>query len=76
MKASLILHPLSFAAGGKVALGKAISMARWYRADLHVLELRGRGVVAPAPIIRSIDDSGVELHVAEFVKSTDSADYR
>src|SRR5580765_4842263 len=74
MKAPLILHPLSLTTGGKAALGKAVSLARWYRAGLHVLELRGRGVAAQDPIVRSIDDRGVDPHVAEFVKSASCAD--
>lgn len=76
MKPSLILHPVSFSASGRAALANAVALARWYQADLHVLELRGRQVPAQNPIVRSIGGADVEPHFAEFVQSVGCADVR
>lgn len=69
MKPSLILHPVSYSPSGKSALAKAVALARLYRADLHILEVRGRRVFSNDPIVRPFSDGGVEPHLAEFVES-------
>ena len=76
MRPSLILHPVSFSADGRAALARAVALARWYQADLHVLELRGRQGPAQNPIVRSIGGADVEPHFAEFVQSVGCADVR
>ena len=43
MNLSLILHPLDYSAGAKPALARALALAKWHDADLHVLH-----AVAPA----------------------------
>jgi nucleotide-binding universal stress UspA family protein len=76
MKLSLIVHPVSFSPGGKTALATAVALARFYQADLHLLELRGRRRSSPDLIVRSITDAGVEPHFAEFVQSVSYADVK
>ena len=39
---SLILHPLDYSAGVKPALARALALAKWHEADLHVLHVRSR----------------------------------
>jgi hypothetical protein len=70
MKPSLIRHPVSYSPGGRSALAKAIALARWYQADLHVLELRGGR--SRDPIVRDITSADVEPHFAEVVESVGS----
>jgi nucleotide-binding universal stress UspA family protein len=40
MNLSLILHPLDYSAGAKPALARALALAKWRDADLHVLHVR------------------------------------
>jgi nucleotide-binding universal stress UspA family protein len=42
MNLSLILHPLDSSAGVKPALARALALAKWHEADLHVLHVRSR----------------------------------
>ena len=42
MNLSLILHPLDYSAGAKPALARALALAKWHGADLHVLHVRSR----------------------------------
>jgi nucleotide-binding universal stress UspA family protein len=70
MKPSLILHPVSYSPSGRSALAKALALARWYQADLHVLELRGGQ--PRDPLVRDLTSAGVEPHFAEFVESVGS----
>ena len=42
MNLSLILHPLDYSAGAKPALARALALAKWHDADLHVLHVRSR----------------------------------
>ena len=42
MNLSLILHPLDYSAGAKPALARALALAKWHDADLHVLHMRSR----------------------------------
>ena len=42
MNLSLILHPLDYSAGAKPALARALALAKWHEADLHVLHVRSR----------------------------------
>ena len=42
MNLSLILHPLDYSAGEKPALARALALAKWHDADLHVLHVRSR----------------------------------
>ena len=42
MNLSLILHPLDHSAGAKPALARALALAKWHDADLHVLLVRSR----------------------------------
>lgn len=42
MNLSLILHPLDYSAGVKTALARALALATWHDADLHVLHVRSR----------------------------------
>jgi nucleotide-binding universal stress UspA family protein len=42
MNPSLILHPLDYSAGAKPALARALALAKWHEADLHVLHVRSR----------------------------------
>jgi nucleotide-binding universal stress UspA family protein len=46
MNLSLILHPLDYSAGVKPALARALALAKWHGADLHVLHVRSprRGI--------------------------------
>ncbi len=70
MKPSLILHPVSYSPSGRSALARALALARWYQADLHVLELRGGR--SRDPFVRDLGSAGVEPHFAEFVESVGS----
>jgi nucleotide-binding universal stress UspA family protein len=70
MKPSLILHPVSYSASGRSALAMVLALARWYQADLHVLELRGGR--RKDPIVRAFPSADVEPHFAEFVESVGS----
>ena len=67
MKPSLILHPVSYSPTGRSALARALALARWYHADLHVLESRGGR--PQDPIVRDFRSAGVEPHFSEFVES-------
>jgi nucleotide-binding universal stress UspA family protein len=42
MNPSLILHPLDYSASAKPALARALALAKWHGADLHVLHVRSR----------------------------------
>jgi nucleotide-binding universal stress UspA family protein len=42
MNLSLILHPLDYSAGEKPALARALALAKWHDADLHLLHVRSR----------------------------------
>lgn len=42
MNLSLILHLLDYSAGVKPALARALALAKWHEADLHVLHVRSR----------------------------------
>ena len=42
MNLSLIHHPLDYSTGAKPALARALALARWHEADLHVLHVRSR----------------------------------
>ena len=45
MNLSLILHPLDYS-GAKPALARALALAKWHEADLHLLHVRSsrRGI--------------------------------
>jgi nucleotide-binding universal stress UspA family protein len=76
MKPSLILHPVSYSPSGTSALAKALALTRWYQADLHILELRGRRGFSQAPTVRPFGDGGIEPRLVEFVESAGSSGAR
>jgi nucleotide-binding universal stress UspA family protein len=76
MTPSLIVHPVSWSTGGKAALGAAVALARFWNADLHLVEFRGRRHSGRQPIVRSLGEREVEPHLAEFVRSVNGADVR
>ena len=60
MSLSLILHPLDYSGGAKLALARALALAKWHDADLHVLHVRSRR--------RGIDDEeAAHARLREFV---------
>ena len=62
MNPSLILHPLDYSAGAKPALARALALAKWHDADLHVLHVRSRR--------RGIDGEGAaHARLREFVEA-------
>lgn len=62
MNLSLILHPLDYSAGAKPALARALSLAKWHDADLHVLHVRSRR--------RGIDgEEAAHARLREFVEA-------
>ena len=42
MNRSFILRPIDYFAAAKPALTRALALAKWHDADLHVLEARSR----------------------------------
>jgi nucleotide-binding universal stress UspA family protein len=68
MKPSLILNPLVLSPNGKPAAARALAIARWYDADLHVLQLggrRSRRSVVPAPM--PLTDERLDPRVTAFL---------
>ena len=62
MNLSLILHPLDYSAGAKPALARALALAKWHDADLHVLHVRSRR--------RGIDgEEAAHARLREFVEA-------
>ena len=60
MNLSLILYPLDYSAGAKPALARALALAKWHDADLHVLHVRSRR--------RAIDaEEAAEARLRQFV---------
>lgn len=69
MNPSLILCPVAFSPNGKSALARALAIARWYQADLHVLQLRGRRRASENPVATPLAEGSVELRLGQFVDS-------
>ena len=62
MNLSLILHPLDYSAGAKPALARALALAKWHEADLHLLHVRSRR--------RGIDgEEAAHARLREFVEA-------
>ena len=69
MNPSLILCPVAFSPSGKSALARALALARWYQADLHVLQLHGRRQASENPIAMPLAERRVERRLGQFVDS-------
>lgn len=76
MNPSLILNPLVLSPSGKPALAQALAIARWYDADLHVLQLGGRRRRLLTPAAMPLDDGRVDPRVTEFVTALSPQDVR
>ncbi len=60
MSLSLILHPLDYSGGAKPVLARALALAKWHDADLHVRHVRSRR--------RGLDDEkAAHARLREFV---------
>lgn len=68
MNPSLILCPLSFSSSGRSALAQAVEIARWYGAEVHILQVRGRRT-AVTPVAIPLAEARVESRLTEFVES-------
>jgi nucleotide-binding universal stress UspA family protein len=67
MNPSLILCPVTYSANGKAAIAQALALARWYDAEVHLLQLRGRRSATRGPVVTPLGDSRVDRRLAEFV---------
>lgn len=68
MNPSLILYPLSFSSSGRSALAQALEIARWYEAEVHLLQVRGRRT-ALTPVATPLAEAHVEPRLAQLLES-------
>jgi len=76
MNPSLLVNPLVLSPGGKATLTRALSIARWYGAEVHVLQLGPRARRSVMPTAMPLDDARVDPRVAEFVAALDPGEVR
>ena len=69
MNPSLIICPVAFSKNGRSALAQALAIARWYQADLHVLQLLGGRRASENPVATVLAKGSVESGMAQFVDS-------
>jgi nucleotide-binding universal stress UspA family protein len=71
MNPSLILSPLSLSPSGRSALARALAIARWHDAEVHVLQVRGRRRRALTPVATPLAeaDAGIEPRLTQFIES-------
>ncbi len=75
MNPSLILYPLSLLPSGQSALSRALEIARWHGAEVHVLLVRGRRA-SLAPVAMPLADARREPRLARFVDSINPGETR
>jgi nucleotide-binding universal stress UspA family protein len=76
MNPSLILNPLILSPAGKATLTRALSIAKWYNAELHVLQLGPRARRSIMPTAMPLGDGRIDPRVAEFVAALDPGEVR
>jgi nucleotide-binding universal stress UspA family protein len=72
MNPSLILCPVAYSVHGKAAIAHALALARWYDAEVHLLQLRGRQSATRGPVVTPLGDGRVDSRLAEFVTGLDT----
>jgi nucleotide-binding universal stress UspA family protein len=76
MNPSLILSPLSLSPSGKSALAQAFAIARWYDAEVHVLQVRGRRRTELKAVATPLAEARIESRFTQFVDSVNPAGIR
>ena len=69
MDLSLIVCPVDFSASGEAALRRALALAQWHEAELHVLHVRPGRTRRNALGTTSADDPFL-VRLAEFISSS------
>ena len=67
MNPSLILCPLALSPSGKSALVQALSIARWYEAEVHILLVRGQRRTSLTPVATPLADARLEPRFTQFL---------
>ncbi len=67
MNPSLILCPLSLSPSGKSALVQALSIARWYDAEVHILLVRAQRRTSLTPVATPLADARLEPRFTQFL---------
>jgi nucleotide-binding universal stress UspA family protein len=68
---SLIVCPVDFSASGEAALRRALALAQWHEAELHVLYVRP-GVTRRNALGTTSADDPVLVRLAEFISSSNA----
>lgn len=71
MKPSIILCPVAYSRGGRSAIAQALAIARWFDAELHLLQLRGRRSASGAPVAMPLVEGRADSRLARLLNGLD-----